>query len=81
MRTCQLLLMVTDGLSTFLELAGVEPMNSAFVDAVFSAGEHALRQSVILRKIREWPSNSRGVQFPQAAIGRSSLLTVTTTPG
>jgi hypothetical protein len=61
MCTCQLLLLVADGLSTVLEFEGVEPTNTASVDAVISVGERAPRQSVIPRKIREWPSNSRGV--------------------
>jgi hypothetical protein len=46
-RTCQLLLKVADGLWTFLEIEGIEPTNNAAVDEVFSAGVHALRQSVI----------------------------------
>jgi len=33
---------------------------------------------VIQRKIRNWPSNSRGVQSRQGAICRSQLLTATT---
>ena len=67
-RTCQLLLKMADGLWTFLEIEGVEPTNNSSVDAVFSAGVRALRQSVIQRKIRDLPSNSHGVQSRQGAI-------------
>jgi transposase len=65
MRTCQQLLQVADGLWTFLEIEGVDPTNNA--------AERALRPSVIQRKI------SHGVQSTSGAIGRSRLLTVTTT--
>jgi transposase len=64
-RTCQQLLLVVDGLWTFLEVEGIEPTNNA--------AERALRQSVIQRKI------SHGVQSRQGAICRSRLLTCTTT--
>ncbi|MFM7674371.1 MAG: IS66 family transposase, partial [Synechococcus sp.] len=64
-RTCQQLLQRSDALWTFLETRGIEPTNNA--------AERALRQSVIQRKI------SHGVQSRQGAIGRSRLLTVTTT--
>ena len=69
--TCHKLLPVADGLWTFLKIKGIEPTNNA--------AERALRQSVIQRKIREWPGNSRGVQSRQGAICRDRLLTVTTT--
>ncbi len=42
------------------------------LDEVFSAGVHALRQSVIQRKI------SHGVQSASGAVCRSRLLTATT---
>ena len=64
-RTCRKLLKVTGALWTFLETRGIEPTNNA--------AERALRQSAIQRKI------SHGVQSRQGAIGRSRLLTVTTT--
>jgi len=63
--TCKKLLTVADGLWTFLEIEGIEPINNA--------AERALRQSVIQRKI------SHGVQSRQGAICRSRLFTVTTT--
>jgi len=62
--TCRKLLKVTGALWTFLDIEGIEPTNNA--------AEHALRQSVIQRKI------SQGVQSRQGAICRSRLLTVTT---
>ena len=65
MHTCQLLLKVADGLRTFLKIKGVEPTNNATVDTVFSLVIPALRQSVIQRKIRDWPNNSHGVQSHQ----------------
>ncbi len=71
--TCNKLLVLADGLWTFLEVEGIEPTNNAAVDEVFSAGLRALRQSVIQRKI------SHVVQSRQGAICRSRLLTVTTT--
>jgi hypothetical protein len=64
-RTCQQILQLADGLWTFLEIEGVEPTNNA--------AERALRRSVIQRKI------SHGIQSASGAIGRSRLLTVTTT--
>jgi hypothetical protein len=57
-------LKVTGALWTFLDIEGIEPTNNA--------AEHALRQSVIQRKI------SHGVQSRQGAICRSRLLTVIT---
>jgi transposase len=63
--TCNKLLSVADGLWTYLTIKGIEP--------TYNAAEHALRQSVIQRKI------SHGVQSRQGAICRSRLLTVTTT--
>ena len=63
--TCNKLLSVADGLWTYLTIKGIEP--------TYNAAEHALRQSLIQRKI------SHGVQSRQGAICRSRLLTVTTT--
>ena len=63
--TCHKLLQVADYLWTFLEIEGIDPTNIA--------GERALSQSLIQRKI------SHGVQSHQGAICRSRLLTVTTT--
>ena len=73
MRTCHKLLKQKEALWTFLEIQGIEPINNAAVESVFSVGVRALRQSVIQRKI------SHGVQSRQGAICRSRLLTVTTT--
>ena len=78
-RTCDQLLQRSDGLWTFLEIQGGEPTNNAAVDEVLSAGVRALRPAVIHRKIRDWPSNSRGIQSAKGALCRSRLLTVTTT--
>lgn len=64
---------MSGGLWTFLEIEGIEPTNNAAVDAVFSVGVRALRQSVIQLKI------SHGIQSRQGAICRSRLLSVTTT--
>ena len=63
--TCRQLLLVADGLWTFLEIEGVDPTNNA--------AKRALRPSVIQRKI------SHGVQSASGAVCRSRLLTVTTT--
>ena len=61
------------GLWTFLGNKWIEPTNNAAVDEVFSVGVHALRQSVIQRKI------SHGLQTARSARCRSRLLTGTTT--
>ena len=57
--TCNKLLSVADGLWTYLTIKGIEP--------TYNAAEHALRQSLIQRKI------SHGVQSRQGAICRSRL--------
>jgi hypothetical protein len=67
---CRQLLLVGDSLWSFYKIKGIKLTNNA--------AERALRQSVIQRKIRNWPGNSRGVQSRQGTICRSSLLTDTT---
>jgi len=54
--TCHKLLKQKEALWIFLEIQGIEPINNAAVESVFSVGVRALRQSVIQRKI------SHGVQ-------------------
>jgi len=64
------LLQRKEGLWTFLEDPGIEPTNNP---------ERAMRQSVIQRKIRAWPGNSRSAQSASGAMCRNRLLTITTT--